>query len=346
MCSNDLQPNSGAFGKVMMANLTIIMPAYNADRYIAQALASVQAQTVRDWQLFVIDDGSTDSTFDVASQIAAKDPRILVTTAPNSGIANVMNRALLAAETEWVACMHADDIMLPHRLERQLAFAAEHPHVAVFSSLVEWIDAAGNPLGQSRSDSTSPSDVQRKVAAGGVLAFTHAAVLFKRSVVLGVGGYKQEYFPAEDTELWNRIAAAGFGVLVQPEILLQYRLHSTSASMSRSADMIRKMTWIEAGIAARREGREIPSWKQFVQYRRSLRWPRRINAHRKEWGRIFYQMAIGQVASRHKIRSLPTLLAAAILCPELVIVNRLAPRVAKVAGAILRVPQPIVRGHH
>ncbi len=328
-----------------MAKLTVIMPAYNAQRFIAEAIASVQAQTMNDWQLHVVDDGSTDGTLAIARQIAMTDSRILVSTAPNSGIANVMNRALLAAATEWIACMHADDIMLPHRLERQIAFAAEHPQVAVLSSLVKWIDEAGKPLGQSRSDSTTPADVERKLAAGGVLAFTHAAVLLKRSVALGVGGYKQEYFPAEDTELWNRIAAAGYGVLVQPELLLKYRLHAASASMSRSAEMIRKLSWVEAGIAASRKGHEVPTWEQFVQHRKSLSWPRRVNALRKEWGHIFYQTAIGHVASRQRIRSLPTLAFAAILSPEFVLLNRLGPRLARVARTFQHVVTPSIHAN-
>src|SRR4051812_36646446 len=113
----------------------IVMPVYNVERYVADAIASVLAQTHRDVRLLVCDDGSRDGTLDVVRSIAVRDPRVEVIAHANRGIANTMNDALTRCTSEWVACMHGDDVMLPNRIERQLAFAAEHPDVAVLSSI-------------------------------------------------------------------------------------------------------------------------------------------------------------------------------------------------------------------
>ncbi|HYO10671.1 MAG TPA: glycosyltransferase family A protein, partial [Tepidisphaeraceae bacterium] len=112
--------------------LSVLMPAYNAERYIAPAIESVLAQTVRDLQLLVIDDGSTDGTLAAARAFEQRDARVRVVTQANAGIAQTLNRGLeMLAGHEWVFLMHADDLMTPNRLERQSVFVAANPDHAV-----------------------------------------------------------------------------------------------------------------------------------------------------------------------------------------------------------------------
>src|SRR5688572_7470320 len=128
--------------------LSVLMPAYNAARYIGPAIDSVLAQTVRALELLVIDDGSTDGTLALAQDYAKRDPRVRVVTQPNAGIAHTLNRGLeLLAPAEWVFLMHADDVMMPNRLQRQAAFVAANPDLAVASSLVHYVNAAGETIG-------------------------------------------------------------------------------------------------------------------------------------------------------------------------------------------------------
>lgn len=308
--------------------LTVIMPVYNVERFVAEAVESVLAQTHRDFTLLVCDDGSTDGTAAVVRAIAARDARVVLHTQKNVGIGHTMNAALARCGTEWVACMHGDDVMLPNRLERQLAFVREHPDVDVISSLVEWIDETGRIVGRSRSPLTDPKAVAEIVAAGRTVAFPHPAVMFRRSAIVAVGGYDQEFFPAEDTELWNRAAQAGHKVLVQPEVLLRYRIRASSASMSKAAVMIRKLRWMEESIAARRAGRPVQTWQQFLESRGAAgRW-RKFNDDRKDLSRTIYQAAIGHCAARQYHKFVPSLLAATALEPELVL-GRVMPRLRR-----------------
>ena len=141
--------------------LSVLMPAYNAGRYIGDAIDSVLAQTVRDLGLLVIDDGSKDDTLAVAEERAKRDPRVRVITQPNAGIAHTLNRGLeMLAGSEWVFLMHADDLMMPNRLERQVAFIEANPDVAVASSLVYYINGAGETVGHGRSPFTDPAAVR------------------------------------------------------------------------------------------------------------------------------------------------------------------------------------------
>ena len=303
-------------------HLTVLMPAYNAGRYVAEAIKSVLRQTHRDFDLVVVDDGSSDDTLAVARFFEPLDQRVRVVAQANRGIANTMNGALSGVRTEWVACMHADDVMLPDRLERQVGFVRENRDVAVVSGLVVMIDESGREIGRSRSHLTTREAVRKAVAAGECVAFNHPATMFRRSVVEAVGGYRQEFWPAEDTELWNRVAGAGHLVLVQPEFLLKYRVHGASASMSRSRLMVQKLAWMEKCMAARGSGEAEPTWEQFLA---SRRW----NDRRQELARTLYQGAIRQRSSRQYARLLPSLAAAAVLEPSLVlprVLPRLLPR--------------------
>jgi len=131
----------------MEKTLTILMPVYNAGPFVAEAIASVQAQTYGDFRLRIIDDGSTDNTLEICQRIAANDSRIAVEHHNNVGIANTMNQALETATSSWVFSMHGDDLMLPNRLERQLEFILSNPDLAVVSSLVRLIDVRGREIG-------------------------------------------------------------------------------------------------------------------------------------------------------------------------------------------------------
>jgi glycosyltransferase involved in cell wall biosynthesis len=309
-------------------SLTVVMPLYNVGPYVAEAVRSVLAQTYGEFALHVIDDGSEDDSLAVARGAAGNDPRVRVTSQANRGIANVMNAAVEEVRTEWVACMHGDDVMLPRRLERQVAFVSQHPDVEVTSSIVDWIDERGRVVGRSRSDLTTRKEVEKKLAGGGCVAFPHPAVMFRKSAVLAAGGYRQDFWPAEDTELWNRVADRGPVVRVQPEVLLKYRLHGNSASMKKSCLMVKKLRWMERCIAARRAGRPEPTWEQFLAARRAEPWLVRLHESRQDLGRTMYQTAIGHYSAGRYHLLVPVLAGAMALEPELVL-PRMLPRLVK-----------------
>lgn len=296
-------------------HLSIVMPVFNCERFVGEAIASVIAQTHRDWSLLIWDDGSTDATLAACRAAAGGDRRIRIVSHRNAGIANAMNAAMEQVATNWVAVMHGDDVMLPSRLEQQHRFVSENPSVAVVSSLVEWIDDWGNHLGRSRSALTTPQAVVEARKGEGTVAFPHPAVMFRRSVVKAVGGYRQEFWPAEDTELWNRVADAGHAVLVQDQVLMQYRIHAASASMSRSDLMTRKLRWMGACVHARRAYLPEPTWEQYLADEHNRPWPHRLNEWRKHWADVCWYTAMSHLAGRRMGHLLPSLAVALSLRP-------------------------------
>jgi glycosyltransferase involved in cell wall biosynthesis len=244
--------------------ISIAMPAYNAGQFIAQAIESVLAQSWRDFDLIVVNDGSTDNTLEIVEEYAAQDARVRVYTQSNQGTAAALNRGIDLAAGEWVFIMHADDLMRPNRLKSQHEFIAEHPELAVASSLVRYIDSKNRVIGKDNSKLFTHESVDMLVSANELIGFSHPAVALRKSAVLEVGGYRQAFWPAEDIDLWNRLVEKGYKVLVQPEYLLDYRLHGNSASISQARLTRSKVRWLKDCMLHRRSGMEEPDWESFL----------------------------------------------------------------------------------
>jgi glycosyltransferase involved in cell wall biosynthesis len=304
--------------------LTIFMPVFNVGPFVADAIKSVLAQTYPNFILHILNDGSTDDTLEVCRKYEKQDARIRVVTHENIGIANTMNAALAQIDGGWVFCMHGDDLMLPTRLERQLAFIEQNPDLAVVSSLVQLIDENGREIGRSKSPLVNRKSVSRMIGRGLCVAFNHPATAFRSDVVKAVGGYRQAFWPAEDTDLWNRVAQ-DHPVLVQEEYLLKYRIHGRSASTSKARLMVRKLAWVARCIDSQRSHTAEPSWDEFLSERQHAPWPVRWNNQRKETARTLYQAAVHYFACRQYGVLVSALAGATVLEPSLVL-PRLLPR--------------------
>ncbi|MFA9478267.1 glycosyltransferase family 2 protein [Phycisphaerales bacterium AB-hyl4] len=302
--------------------ISVLMPAYNAERYIDEAIESVLAQTYRDFELIVADDGSTDETLAIARRYAAKDERVHVLTHANMGMGDTLNNALQHAKHEWLARLDADDRMKPERLERQLAFVQTQPELAVLSSLVAFIDEQGGVIGVSRSPFTEAEAVRRAVQTNTLIGFHHPAILMRKSVVQAAGGYRKAFWPADDLDLWNRIAEAGHAMLVQPTVLTEYRIHGESVCVSAARQTTLKLEWVEDCMLRRRAGEPERSWDDFMDYRRQLPWHRRLNHERCILARTLYKGAVQHRSCRQYFQLAPKLLGALALEPGYV-----APRV-------------------
>lgn len=296
-------------------HVTILLPAFNAARFLPAALESVLAQTYGDYTVLVLDDGSTDATPAIARTFADRDARVRVVEAPHRGLCAVLNDGLARAKTPWVAIMHADDIMLPHRLERQIAFLRDHPELDVVSSFVYHIDEVGRRRGAGTSTLTSRERIDAIVQGEGAFSFHHSAVMMRRGAALAAGGYREAYWPCEDMDLWNRMAEQGYGIAVQPEYLMHYRIHSQAASVAHHRLQYEKQLFVLASIRARRRGEREPTWEAFVTERATRPAHHRIADARRVWGALLYKQAVGRYAGARYLAAAIGLLAAAALTP-------------------------------
>jgi glycosyltransferase involved in cell wall biosynthesis len=282
----------------MQLQVSVLLPAYNSGKYVTQAIESVLAQTWRDFELIVIDDGSTDNTLEMIQKCAARDSRVKVFTQSNSGLSATLNRGINLVANEWVFRMDNDDLMRPNRIERQLAFIAEHPELSVASSLVRHIDGNDRVIGKDNSKLFTHEAIDKLIASNGLVSFSHPAVAFRRSAVMAVGGYRTQFFPTEDIDLWNRLVENGYKVLVQPEYLLDYRMHGNSATISGQRLTIMKLHWLKDCALRRRAAKPELTLEEFLAERRAAPWLTRLNRSRKDLAKIFYKAAVFHYAQR------------------------------------------------
>src|SRR5213082_3006291 len=127
--------------------VSVLMPVYNAQRYLPAAVESILGQTFRDFEFIIIDDGSTDRSGEILRKFAAEDPRIKLISRPNTGYVVALNEALSCASGEFVARMDADDISLPTRFERQVAYLREHTDCVLVGTNVITMDSDGAMIG-------------------------------------------------------------------------------------------------------------------------------------------------------------------------------------------------------
>lgn len=297
--------------------LTVVMPTYNAARHLRVAIESVLAQTFRNFTFVIVDDGSSDDTLDIVRQYAARDPRIVVHASVHRGISGTLNYALSVAQTDWVAVMHADDIMQPNRLERQLAFIAENPDLVVASSFVYYINANDKRIGQFRSELTTREAVAGMLDKDYSIGFHHPAVIMRKSVVTAVGGYRDKMDGCEDLDLWTRIAREGYCVLVQPEFLLNYRIHEGSLSVRKHRMTTLLNQYIEFNLKRYKQGIREVTLDEFYESLTQMPFWQRCMHERRLWGDHFFKWSAVHYANSRILPFLVSIMCAMALRPGL-----------------------------
>lgn len=298
--------------------VTVLMPAFNAGHYIAEAIESVLSQTYSDFELIIINDGSTDNTQSVIENYAQKDKRIQIISHPNIGMGASLNEGLNLANNEWIIRMDADDVMMPNRIERQLNFVNQHPDLAVSASLVYYINEKGKVIGKNSSELKNPQYFQSYLKSNELIGFHHPGVIMRKDVVMSVYGYRPQFWPADDIDLWNRIAERGDLVLLQQEYLLKYRIHDTAISVKGVRLARLKVGWVKQCMLARRRGDPEPSWEGYLSLRMGRPFWAWINQERKDLAKICYKTAVLHYSRRNFYLTFPYLASATLLQPSYV----------------------------
>jgi glycosyltransferase involved in cell wall biosynthesis len=219
--------NSGDSRKPLVS---IITPAFNAGQYIEHTLESAVRQTFGNFELLIVDDGSTDNTFEIASRYAARDPRILVSRQSNRGIASARNAAMARARGRYFALLDSDDLWFPTYLADQLAILEQRPDVDVLSANA--LNFGGTMDGEPLLQFVNHSVIRRVSLLRLVETEDSMSILsvFRREVPAAIGTFDEGLRRSEDYDFWLRAAAAGFSIAINPRPLGLYRRRSDSLS--------------------------------------------------------------------------------------------------------------------
>jgi hypothetical protein len=250
-----------------MPSLSVILPVKNLKQFLSPAIESILAQTFRDFELLICDDGSTDGSVAIAQSFAVKDSRVRLLRQESMGLARILNFGLEQAAAPLVARMDGDDVALPERFAKQVAFLAAHLDCVLVGSSAETIDEDGWPVAAWMVP-TGHEQIDAGHIAGREVNVIHPTTVYRRDVVLRAGGYRQiEGKFVEDVDLWLRLAEIG-RLANLPEQMLRYRLRAKSFSAVHSAEAATAFTCV-AREARRRRGLEehglaTPMWQNSV----------------------------------------------------------------------------------
>ena len=206
--------------------VSVVMAVYNAEKFLSQAIESILSQSFENFEFIIVDDGSTDTSWDIILKYKKTDDRIRsIQLEKNQGVAAASNAGLEVARGKYIARMDSDDISFPQRLEKQVIFMEDNPEIGILGSRIRYIDTEGNLLG---CHSEPQKDLFIRWSLLFKSPFFNSSTLFRKSLL---DRYQEVYKPkaryAEDYDLWIRLLSFTKGENF-PEALLYYRLHPSN----------------------------------------------------------------------------------------------------------------------
>jgi glycosyltransferase involved in cell wall biosynthesis len=227
--------------------VSVVMPVRDGERFLVEAVESVLGQTLSDLELIVVDDGSSDGTPALLRKLASSDRRVRVRSQAPAGLAAALNAGCALAGGPYIARLDADDVALPDRLERQLAFLDAHPDVALLGGGILLIDERGREI--DREPGSAALDL---MVRNGLV---HPTVVMRAGAFRGLGGYRLDQ--CEDYDLWLRFDER-HGVAALEEPVIRYRLHPSQFSVARLERQALGSLCVRAAARERRGGRPDP----------------------------------------------------------------------------------------
>lgn len=201
--------------------ISVVLPVYNAEKFISKSLSSILEQTYKNFELLVINDGSVDKTEQIVKNV--KDKRIkIVKNEQNLGVTKSLNIGLKMSKGEYIARCDGDDVNNLNRFKTQIEFLDKNKDYVLVGSNFEIIDEKGKKIGQTILPETD-EEIRKKIMIRNPIS--HPSVMYRRKVVLKIGGYRQIFNGAEDYDLWFRLLKVG-RVYNLKEKLIKRRWHS------------------------------------------------------------------------------------------------------------------------
>lgn len=232
--------------------VTVIMPVYNAEKYLCEAIESILSQTFSDFEFLILNDGSTDKSADIIRSY--NDSRIIIHNSDvNRGLIFQLNKGLDLSRGKYIARMDDDDISLPDRFDKQIAYLDIHPEVAVLGGAMQNMTEAGLDGCFCRA-SLESAEIARK----GALA--HPTVMIRSDAIKAVRGYRNAFIAAEDYDLWLRLGER-YTLANLEDVLVQYRIHYNQMSVTFSCQQALSALGARFAAESRRRTGNDPSEK-------------------------------------------------------------------------------------
>ena len=268
--------------------ISCLLPVYNGEEFLVEAVRSILDQTYRNFELVIVDDGSSDRSPEILAALAAEDGRIRVVRRENGGIVAALNTGLAICRGEYVARMDADDIALPDRFQFQLDYLDANPKCVLVGGVAQSLKPDGSFAGRTtggRHRRTDLSAFPPKIAVS-----MHPLITVRREALLAIGGYRSAFPHAEDYDLFIRLSKLG-GIDNPDKDLLIYRRHEGAISLKHLETQERSAALAEMDAIAgdRTPPPEFPAWL-LEPYIRLRIWRRYLGADRAKAAAMLPQL--------------------------------------------------------
>jgi len=215
-----------------MPKISVVMPVYNSERYLREALDSIINQSFSDFECLVIDDGSTDGSSDIIKSF--NDPRIICITKDHSGLIDTLNQGIAQCKGDYIARCDSDDICEPDRFKCQVDFLDQNPLCVVVGSHAVAVDEHNKVMRVLDYPPINTRSIRTYALFHN--PFVHSSVMIRKKVLDISGGYRKHYLHAEDYELWTRIIYKNECANI-PKRLIRYRIHGAQVTQKNNITM-------------------------------------------------------------------------------------------------------------
>ncbi len=297
--------------------LSVVMPAYNQEKFLAETIESVLRQTYKNFEFLIVDDGSKDNTAQIIREYAAKDKRIVPFFNANSGRANATNFIIRQAKGKLCALIDADDLMLPNRLEMQLAFHLANPEIAATSCHAYFINDKGLLLGQQRHPALRTIEEGKKALANNdIIHCAITGLMVYKEIYLKIGGLRPQFWPCDDVDFSNRLMEAGYPLIIIQETLMKYRMHPHSNSVKEPLHVFDMYGYVGNCNTMRRTGKPEITFAEYINQRKNREsWLDAFNRKRYNYAQIFFRQAGYEIMSKKYIGFLRQVVTAFFCSP-------------------------------
>ena len=303
----------------MTPYVSVILPVYNQEKYLEETIDSILSQTYRNFELIIVDDGSSDNSAAIIRMFQAKDSRVLAYFESNSGKSVSTNSLVSKAKGELCAFLDADDVMLAERLSRQVDFHQSNLHIDASSCHCYYINENGNMFGIQRySVGSQVAEYNTAFKNEEFIICSYTGLMVKRKVFLDIGGLQKKFEPCEDFEFFNRLTDSGYTLSVIPEVLMKYRIHQSAITVKQPFLVLDTIDFVKHCIRLRRSGKPEISFEDFRQVQKEYSWWEKVNKKRFNYSMIYFRNAGFSRLSNNYLACAYQLAASLILSPDYV----------------------------
>lgn len=254
-----------------MRQITVGIPVFNAMPYLPESLGSIMRQDYTDFEILVINDGSTDGSREYLGSI--QDPRLRIVDQENRGVTAARNRMLAEVSTPWLALHDADDIASPRRLACAADYIRRYPESGMFYSLAEYYPPGS--VGRYRTTSGSPGEIRTLVQSGYVPTMCNSSAILNVERIRAVGGYRFNLRAAEDSDLWWRVALH-YDMRLIPEVLTGYWQNPQNFSFLNAEEQALSGLYVQYLLISHLWGRKPLAYREVRTALQRLLSPRKV----------------------------------------------------------------------